>query len=231
MKKEHENLLLSSAKSISILSVALGDGLKEIFLSMGADRVIEGGQSMNPSMGEILQVIEQVPSSSVILLPNNSNVLPAANQAAKQSQKEVAVIPSKSIPEGLSALMAFREHISFQENVRCMKDVLSHTKTGEVTRASRNAKYKHIQIKEGDILGIFDKEIQCAGKSPEDTTIALLQRMVEAEDEIITIFYGKDISEEEAEDLKSLVSQRFPDKEIEIHYGGQPYYFYIISVE
>jgi dihydroxyacetone kinase-like predicted kinase len=112
-----------------------------------------------------------------------------------------------------------------------MKDVLSHTKTGEVTRASRNAKYKHIQIKEGDILGIFDKEIQCAGKSPEDTTIALLQRMVEAEDEIITIFYGKDISEEEAEDLKSLVSQRFPDKEIEIHYGGQPYYFYIISVE
>ena len=231
MKEEHEEMFSSSAKSISILSVALGDGLKEIFISMGADSVIEGGQSMNPSMGEILRTIEQVPSSSVILLPNNGNVLPAANQAAKQSQKEVAVIPSKSIPEGLSALLAFREDVSFQENVECMEDVLHQTKTGEITRASRDAKYKDIQIKEGDILGIFDKEIQFAGKCHKDTTIALLQNMVEMEDEIITIFYGKDISEEEAEDLAELVSQKFPDKEIEIHYGGQPYYFYIISVE
>ena len=231
MKKEHEDLLLASAKSISILSIALGDGLKEIFLSMGADGVIEGGQSMNPSMGEILQAIEQVPSSSVILLPNNGNVIPAANQAAKQSQKEVAVIPSRSIPEGLAALVAFREDVSFQENVRYMEDILSQTKTGEVTRASRDAKYKDIHIKEGDILGIFDREILFAGKSSEDTTIALLQNMVEMEDEVITIFYGKDISEEESEDLAALVSQRFPDKEIEIHYGGQPYYFYIISVE
>jgi len=231
MKKEHEDLLLSSAKSISILSVALGDGLKDIFISMGADGVIEGGQSMNPSMGEILREIEQVPSSSVILLPNNSNVILAANQAAKLSQKEVAVIPSRSIPEGLAALMAFREDVPFQENVRFMEDILPQIKTGEVTRASRNVKYKHIHIKEGDILGIFDKEIQCAGKSSNDTTIALLQKMVEMDDEIITIFYGKDISEEEAEYLAELVSQRFPDKEIEIHYGGQPYYFYIISVE
>jgi dihydroxyacetone kinase-like predicted kinase len=186
---------------------------------------------MNPSMGEILRAIEQVPSSSVILLPNNSNVILAANQAAKQSQKDVAVIPSRSIPEGLAALMAFREDISFQENVRFMEDVLPQIKTGEVTRASRNVKYKHIHIKEGDILGIFDKEIQCAGKSSNDTTIALLQKMVEMEDEIITIFYGKNVSEEESEDLVALVSQRFPDKEIEIHYGGQPHYFYIISVE
>ena len=231
MKDEHENLFLPSPKSVSILSVAPGDGLKDIFLSMGADGVIEGGQSMNPSMGEILQAIEQVSSSSVILLPNNSNVLPAANQAAKVSQKEVAVIPSKSIPEGLSALLAFREDLSFQENVGCMKEVLHQTKTGEVTRASRDAKYKDIQIKEGDILGIFDKEIQFTGKSPKDITIDLLQEMVEMEDEIITIFHGKDISEEEAGDLTELVSQQFPDKEIEIHYGGQPHYFYIISVE
>jgi len=231
MKEEHEDMFLSSPKSSSILSVALGDGLKEIFLSMGADGVIEGGQSMNPSMGEILQAIEQVPSSSVILLPNNGNIIPAANQAAKVSQKEVAVIPSKSIPEGLSALMAFREDLSFQENVECMEEVLPQTKTGEVTRASRDAKYKEIKIKEGDILGIFDKEIQFTGKSPKDVTIGLLQEMVEMEDEIITIFHGKDISEEETEDLAELISQQFPEQEVEIHYGGQPHYFYIISVE
>lgn len=231
MKEEHEDMFLSSPKLVSILSVAPGDGLKDIFVSMGADGVIEGGQSMNPSMGEILQAIEQVPSSSVILLPNNNNILPAANQAAQVSQKEVAVIPSKSIPEGLSALVAFREDLSFQENVECMEEALPQTKTGEVTRASRDVKYKDIQIKEGDILGIFDKEIQFTGKSPRDTTIALLQKMVDIEDEIITIFHGKDINEEEAEDLAELISQRFPDKEVEIHYGGQPHYFYIISVE
>lgn len=186
---------------------------------------------MNPSMGDILQAIEQVPSSSVILLPNNSNVIPAANQAAKVSQKEVAVIPSKSIPEGLSALMAFREDLSFQENVGCMEEVLPQTKTGEVTRASRDAKYKDIQIREGDILGISDKEIQFTGKSPKNITINLLQEMVEIEDEIITIFHGKDINEKEAEYLAELISQQFPEQEVEIHYGGQPHYFYIISVE
>ena len=231
MKEEHETLFTSQSQSISILPVALGDGLREIFISMGADGVIEGGQSMNPSMGEILQAIERVPSSSVILLPNNGNVIPAANQAAKMSQKEVAVIPSKSVPEGLSALVAFREDVSFWENVKCMEDALHQTKTGEVTRASRDAEYKDIQIKKGDILGIFDGKIQFAEKSLKDTTIALLQKMVEIEYEIITIFYGKEISEDEAEDLAELVSQKFPDKEIEIHYGGQPHYFYIISVE
>ncbi|MFQ6043440.1 MAG: DAK2 domain-containing protein [Candidatus Poribacteria bacterium] len=231
MKEEHETLFASPSQSISILPVALGDGLREIFRSMGADDVIEGGQTMNPSMGEILQAIEQASSSAVILLPNNGNVIPAANQAAKLSRKEVVVIPSKSVPEGLSALLAFREDVSLEENVRCMKDALHQAKTGEVTRASRDAKYNDIQIKEGDILGIFDGGIQFAGKSLRDATIALLQNMVEMEDEIITIFYGKDISEGEVEDLESLVSQRFPDKELEIHYGGQPHYFYIISVE
>jgi len=231
MKQEHEDMFSSSTKSVSIVSVALGDGLKDIFISMGANAVIEGGQTMNPSMGEIFQAVEQVNSASVILLPNNSNVILAANQAAEQSQKEVAVIPSRSIPEGLSALLAFREDASFQENVKFMEDVLPQTKTGEVTRASRDAEYKDIQIKEGDILGIFDKEIQFTGKSPSDTTNALLQHMVETEDEIITIFYGEEIEAEEAEKLEDLVSQKFPDKEVEIHYGGQPHYFYIISVE
>jgi DAK2 domain fusion protein YloV len=231
MKREHEDIFLAAPKSISIISVVIGDGLKDIFISMGTDVVIEGGQTMNPSMGEIFQAIEQAHSSAVIILPNNGNVIPAANKAAERSQKEVAVIHSRSIPEGLSALLAFREDASFQENLEFMEKALTQAKTGEVIRASRDAKYKDMQIKQGDILGIFDKEIRFTGTSPNDTTVNLLKNMVEMEDEIITIFYGEEIDEEEAECLADIVSQTFPDKEIEVHYGGQPHYFYIISVE
>ena len=231
MMEQHKKLLSTPAKSASIIAVALGDGLREIFISLGADEVIEGGQTMNPNVGEILQAMDQVPSSRVILLPNNRNVLSVAAQAAKLSTKEVGLVPSKSIPEGLSALVAFREDGSFEENVRGMEDASRGTKTGEVVRASRDARTKDMEITEGDILGLFDEEIQIVGKFPKETVIALLGEMVAQEDEIITLFYGGEVNEEEAEALALRLEERFPHKEIEIHRGGQPYSLYILSVE
>ena len=231
MMEQHEQLLDTPAKSASIVAVALGDGLREIFMSLGADEVIEGGQTMNPNVGEILRAIDQAPSSRVILLPNNGNVLSVAAQAAELSAKEVGLVPSRSIPEGLSALVAFREEVSFEENLRVMEDASRRTKTGEVVRASRDARNKDMEIAEGDILGLFDGEIRIVGKSPKETVAALSEEMVEEEDEIVTLFYGGEVNEEEAEDSAVRLEERFPHKEIEIHYGGQPYSLYIISVE
>lgn len=237
MRKQHQDLLGVSAelrapqKPIAIVAISVGNGLEEIFTGMGADMLIKGGQTMNPSTGEILSAIDQAPSSKVIVLPNNSNVLPAARQASKLSHKDVAVVASRTIPEGLSALVAFREAASLEENAEYMEDALQDTKTGEVTWASRNAKYGSMEIEEGDILGIFDGDIRAVGGRLQDVALDLLEEMIEPDDEIITLFYGKDVEGKEAEELLARVEERFPDKEAELHWGGQPHHFYLISVE
>lgn len=231
MMQQHQQLVMEETKPISTIAVALGDGLREIFKSLKVDKVIEGGQTMNPPVGQLLDAINELPSEKVILLPNNSNVIATALQAAKLSSKEVSLVNSKSIPEGLSALLAFRQDLSVAENIKQMEEVMLKTKTGEVTISSRDLRYDDLNITTGDFIGIYDQSIKTASKSASETLSNLLNKMVEDNDEIITIFYGKNISLTETEKLINPLKKQFPAQEIEIHYGGQPHGYFIISVE
>ncbi|MCP4652477.1 MAG: DAK2 domain-containing protein [Candidatus Omnitrophica bacterium] len=231
MRRQHRNIIDGSDKTVSLVVVALGDGIANIFKSLNVEEIVQGGQTMNPPVGDVLRAIENAPGSSVILLPNNGTITSVAHQAANLSSKNVRVVDSKTIPEGVSAVLSFREEDSLEKNIISMQEAINRTKSGEVTFASRDTQYKGMDIVEGDMLGIYNKTIQFVSKSPEETIIGLLERMVSDTDEVITIFYGKEIDAEEIDELANQMEKRFSHKEVEIHFGGQPYSLYIVSVE
>jgi DAK2 domain fusion protein YloV len=219
-------------KNIGLVAVTSGDGLKKIFQSMGVDIVIEGGQTMNPSTEDILSAIEKVNSKSVLVLPNNKNIIMAAEQAAKLSTKSVKVVPTKTFPQGMAALLGYDINLSFEENYNNMLDHFEDVLTGEVTYAVRDTNYGDMIINENDILGILEGEIIQKGKDIHDVTSDLLSSLVEKnEAELITLFYGDKITEDEVNQLKNEFINKYPDVELEVYRGGQPLYYYIISAE
>ena len=215
-----------------IVAVAAGKGLEEIFKDIGASGIIPGGQTMNPSTEDIFNAVQKVPAKSVIVLPNNSNIFLAAQQVNELTEKEVYVVPTKSIPQGIVAMLAYNPEHEAQENFQDMCAAIDSVKTGQVTYAVRDTEMENKIIKEGDILGLYNGKIAASGQDIDETAFELLQDMYdEKENDLITVYYGQDVSEEQAEKLRERLEEQFDGADVELHNGGQPLYYYILSVE
>lgn len=222
---------LQSAKQVGIVSVAAGDGIKQIMESLGADCVVTGGQTMNPSTHELLLAIQNVNAETVIILPNNKNIIMTANQVSELADKEVLVLPTTNIPQGIAALIAYKPDGDKTKTVKSMADVAARVKSGEVTRAVRDTKVNGNEVTKGSILGISNGEISCVGNNVNDIVLELLKSLITTDEEVCTLYYGDMISGEDADALLQELEQHYQAIEFEIHYGGQPLYYYLVSIE
>ena len=219
-------------KENGFISISAGEGINEIFKGLGVDFLIEGGQTMNPSTEDMLNAIEQVNAKNIYILPNNKNIILAADQAkAMTKDKNIIVIPSKTIPQGISAIINFVSGKSIEENEAEMKEAMDHIKTGSVTYAVRDTKIDGLEIKNGDFMGLDDKSIKSTGADIKQVTIDLLDTMVEEDSELITLYYGEDVTEESAQEIADALMEKYDYLDVEIHPGNQPVYYYILSVE
>jgi len=219
-------------KPYGFIAVSVGDGLGEIFRGIGADYLIEGGQTMNPSTEDMLNAIDRVNADTVYILPNNKNIILAAEQAKYLVEdKCIIVVPSRTVPQGITALINFVPDLSPEENLETMVEEMGRVKTGQITYAVRNTVIDNMEIHEGDIMGIGDSGMLAVGPSVATTTLDTLKAMVDDESELVSIYYGSDVSEDEANEMLAKVKEAFPGLEIELNEGGQPIYYYLISVE
>ena len=216
---------------IAVLAVASGPGIVKTFKSMGATGIIEGGQTMNPSTEDLLKAIEKVPQDEVILLPNNGNIIPSARQTQSLTTKKVAVVPTDTMPQGMAALIALNFDASLEENAHSMQAAASQVQTGEVTRAVRDATVQGIAVKAGDIIGLLNNSLVTTGSEPDQVASDLLERMGAADLEFITLYSGADMPDDRAHTFREQVQERYPNAEVELVHGGQPFYDYIISAE
>ena len=219
-------------KEMGFISVSIGAGVNEIFNGLGVDYIIEGGQTMNPSTEDMLNAIDHVNADNIFILPNNKNIVLAANQAASLVEdKKIIVIPTKTIPQGITALINFIPDQPAEENAERMTEELENVKTGQVTYAVRDTVIDDKEIKQGDYMGIGDKSILAVGKDIKSTTEDMVAEMIDEESAIICIYYGEEVTEEDANALGAALEEKYPEVEVEIHFGGQPIYYYVISVE
>ncbi len=212
-------------------AVSAGDGLSEIFRSLNADEIIEGGQTMNPSTQDLLSAVEKIPAEVVYILPNNKNIILAADQVDALTEKTVYVVPTVNIPEGISAMTAFDESLSPEENLEAMKEFAAYVKCGQVTFAARDTNLDGMEIHLGDCLAVSGKDIDAVTSTPEEAVLKLCEKLTDDESGVITIYYGEDIDEETANTLGSKLEEKYSDLDVSVIHGGQPVYFYIISVE
>ena len=220
------------AKEYGFISVSAGDGLTEIFRGIGVDYVIEGGQTMNPSTEDILNACDQVNAETIFVLPNNKNIILAANQAKDIIEdKTIIVVPTKTIPQGITAMISFSPDMNPEENLEAMKDASQCVRTGEITYAVRNTTIDGHAIEKDDIMALGDDGLLAVAKEKDQAVMEALKAMVNDESEIITIYYGQDIPEEEAEAVAARIRKAYPQVETELQYGGQPIYYYFLSVE
>lgn len=218
-------------KKYGFAAVSVGEGLSEIFRSLNADQIIEGGQTMNPSTQNLLSAVEKIPAEVVFILPNNKNIILAADQVDALTEKSVFVVPTENIPQGISAMTAFDESLSPQENLEAMKEFASYVKCGQVTFAARDTNLDGMEIKLGDCLAVSDKDIDAVTATPEEAILKLCEKLVDDESGVITIYYGEDIGEDTATALGEKLEEKYPDLDVSVIQGGQPVYFYIMSVE
>lgn len=220
-----------ASHEIGVVAVVAGDGLARVFQSLGVGQIVRGGQTMNPSTQDLLEAAESLPAERVILLPNNGNIILAAEQARALSEKQLAVVPSRSIPQGLAALLAINYQADLETNVDVMASAMEDVETGEVTTATRTATINGVEVAEGQIIGLHDGELKVAGEQVEEIVRALLAEMDAEQREIITLYYGADVGEDDALALAESLQKDWPDQEIEVILGGQPHYHYILSAE
>jgi hypothetical protein len=219
-------------KKYGFVAVSAGDGLDQIFTELGIDNIIKGGQTMNPSTEDVMQAIENVNADTVFVLPNNKNIILAANQAADiEEEKNVVVIPSKTIPQGISAMIGFNEDADTDSNKESMLEALEAVKSGQVTYAVRDTSIDGKEIKTGDYMGIDDDGIKAVGTDIEAVIDELIKAMADEDSELLSVYYGEDVSDDVAASLEEKLAESFPDYEIELHKGGQPVYYYLISLE
>lgn len=223
--------MLTREREIDTVAVAAGDGWVKVFESLGVAAIVPGGQTMNPSTQDLLQAVEACPSPKVILLPNNGNVVMSARQVADLTQKEVCVVPSDSLPQGVAALLAFNYEADFATNCKEMEAALPRVHTAEITRAVRAVQLDGINVNEGDVIGLVDGRLVTADTDLNNVVLDTLRRMQTEQHEIITMYYGADVSPETANEMAQRIKEAFPEQEIEVVEGGQPYYAYIISAE
>ena len=252
MREEHQEKLIKDAEKLAkeqaeqesvrqeempekeagFIAVSAGQGLTDIFKELGVDYLIEGGQTMNPSTEDMLNAIEKVRAKTIYIFPNNKNIVLAANQARDLTEdKEIIVIPTKTVPQGITAMISYVPEKTSQENEEVMKEAIAKVKTGQITYAVRDTRIDDKEIHEGDIMGIGDQGILAVGHGREEVAKATVEAMMTDEAEVISIYYGADISEEDAEKLAAAVEEKYPDCEVELSRGGQPIYYYIVSVE
>ena len=249
MREEHENKIISQSavdkaneekakevhkdlKELGILAVVPGDGLTEIFKGIGADATISGGQTMNPSTEDILNAVEKIPAKTVFVLPNNSNIILAATQAdVLCDDKEIIVIPTKTIPQGISALVSFDHTGDAESNKENMMEAIESVLSGQVTYAVRDTQIDGHDVKKGDYIAINDEGLVASEKDIKDSILKMLDGMVSDEHELISIYFGSDVDEADAEDVAEVIKDKYSDIDVELEYGGQPVYYYIISVE
>jgi dihydroxyacetone kinase-like predicted kinase len=213
------------------LAVVVGAGLRQAFESMGATALIEGGQTMNPSTEELLRAVEALPHTEVIILPNNGNIIMAAKQTQALTRKRVIVVPTETIPQGMAALVAFNYDADIEANARAMEQAAAAVETGEITTAVRAVTLNGVTVNVGDVIGLHNGALVVAGSSEEEVAWDLLKRMQAADREIITIYYGQDKKAEAAQAFAARVRAEYPDQEVELIDGGQPFYAYLISAE
>ena len=219
-------------KEMGFISVSIGDGINEIFQGLGVDYIIEGGQTMNPSTEDMLNAIEKVNAKNIFILPNNKNIILAANQAQSLTKdKDIIVIPTKTVPQGITAIINYMPEADVDTNIDAMKEGITHVKTGQVTYAVRDTHIDDKEIHEGDIMGIGDEGILSVSQSVEEAAREMLALMVDEDSELISLYYGQDVSEEDAEKFAQAVEEQYPDVDVDLHSGGQPIYYYVLSVE
>ena len=219
-------------KDVGFIAVSAGDGIQEIFKGLGIDYIIEGGQTMNPSTADMLDAVEKVNADTVYILPNNKNIILAAEQAAHMAEdKKIIVIPTKTVPQGITAVINFVPELSMEENTETMIEEIKSVSTGQVTYAVRDTIIDDKEIKQGDYMGIGDSGILSNGLDLLDVTFRMIEDMMEDDKELISIYYGSEVAEETAEELREKVEARYPKCDVELQYGGQPIYYYIISAE
>ena len=240
MKVQHENLVIQAKdeaassveeKEFGFIATSMGDGLAQIFKDFGVDHIIEGGQTMNPSTEDFIKAIETIHAKNIFIFPNNSNIIMAANQAKELSEKNIIVIPTKNTPQGFTALVNFNGDMTIGENEEAMMNSLGLVKSGQVTFAVRDTVMNDVEVKEGNIIGIAEGKLLGAGDEVDDITSNLVEKLVDEDSAIVTLFYGEDVSEEDANKLRDELEEKFEDIDVELYYGGQPLYYYLISVE
>lgn len=219
-------------KEVGFISVSAGEGMSEIFKGLGVDYIIEGGQTMNPSTADMLDAIDKVNADTIFILPNNKNIILAANQASTMiSEKKIIVIPSKTLPQGITAIINYVPDLTIEENQETMNDSIHSVKTGQVTYAVRDTVIDDREIKQGDYMGIGDHGILAAGTNILDISMEMIESMMSDDLELISIYYGCDVEEEDAEIFKDKVAAKYSSCDVELQYGGQPIYYYVVSIE
>ncbi len=219
-------------KEAGFIAVSIGEGMNEIFKGLGVDYLIEGGQTMNPSTADMLDAIEKVNADTIYIFPNNKNIILAANQAAAMtSDKKIVVIPTKTVPQGITAVINYVPGLSAEENEATMCEEIGTVRTGQVTYAVRDTMIDDKEIRQGDYMGIGDTGILSVGAQIHDVSMDMVRAMMEDELELISIYYGTDVDETDAEALKNAVAEQYPNCDVELQYGGQPIYYYIVSAE
>ena len=240
MKLQHENILVGDTDEIAqsveekeygFIATSMGEGLAKIFKDFGVDYIIEGGQTMNPSTEDFMKAIDSINAKNIFIFPNNSNIIMAANQAKELSDKNIIVIPTKNTPQGFTALVNFNADASVEENEQALMESLTMVKSGQVTFAVRDTVMNDVEVKEGNIIGIAESKLMDAGDRVDEITTSLVEKLVDEDSAIITLFYGEDVTEEDANNLRDELEEKFEDLDIELYYGGQPLYYYLISVE
>jgi dihydroxyacetone kinase-like predicted kinase len=217
---------------MGMLAICTGAGLSEIFKDLSVDRIIEGDQTMNPSASDIADAVKKINAEHVFVFPNNKNIILAAEQAKNLVEnKTIHVIPTKNVPQGFAAALEFNPEASAEENKTNMIHALDNVKVGQVTYAVRNTSLNGFTIKEGDIIGLDDKKILAKSNMLEETVMKLIGRMKEDFHQVITLYYGEDVKEAEAEELCATIAEKYPDCDVDFHNGGQSVYYYIISLE
>lgn len=231
-KEKEEKETQEPRKPFGFITVSIGEGINGIFKELGADYVIEGGQTMNPSTEDMLNAVDQVNADTIFILPNNKNIVLAANQAkALVEDKEIIVIPTRTVPQGITALINFMADADAKTNEETMLEEIENVKTGQVTYAVRDTHIDNKEIHEGDIMGIGDHGILAVGREIEETALELLKGLVDETTELISIYYGEEVREEDAEDFIAKVEETYPDADVDAHFGGQPIYYYVLAVE
>ncbi len=231
-KTDEDKKVEEPRKEVGFIAVSSGEGLSEIFKGLGVDYIIEGGQTMNPSTDDILSAIDKVNAENIFILPNNSNIILTANQSKDiVDDKNIIVIPSKTIPQGIAAVINFIYDSSIYENAERMTEEMYHIKSGQVTYAVRDTAVNGTKINQGDIMGLDDKNIISIGEDVSDTTLELIDNLIEEESDLISLYYGTAVDKSDAEELVGRIEEIYPGIEVELNYGGQPIYYYFLSIE
>ena len=218
-------------KDYGIVAVALGEGIDRIFQDLMVDQIVDGGQTMNPSIQDLAQAVEATHARNVFILPNNTNIILAAQQASELTEKNVIVLPTKSVPMGISAMLAFSADMGVEENTEAMTEAAENVHTASITYAVRDTTYEGREIHQGDIMGMIDNKLSVLGNEVHQVGLDIAEKMVSEDTDLITIYYGSDVSEEDAQKLCDALAEKYDDCDVELQYGGQPLYYYLIAVE